>query len=1177
VERPTWPFSAATCRRASAPPPFKPDGVLQARPERRAGRPPQRAGGPFHQPLYCIICSTFLFRVLSRVSRIIQFTIMKTKLALLLAVLVPLVAPAADELTAALQRGLFNEEAEQNLTAAIKAYQSVVAGADAQRKLAATAVFRLGECYRKLGQTNESVAQYQRILNDFTDQTNLVTLSRQNLVGLGIAKTSSAQAGDTMSIGLLEAVLAAKQADAAQANAQVQQLQALDPSDLRRILPTVAPDPLLNKLLEELSSSQTKAAEQSKKFTEGHPELRAVHEKIKALHAQIDDRTAGILQGLKVKAEVLTRQVEHLKQELANLATSRIEPGGGPVPSGMDPAARAQLKELLQGEIAIASQLLAEQRRKVQAGVISPAEVSRFERDVLGLNRQLLAVDGLTSTEDRKRWREMLVEEITLAEKAVQNERAKLDAGKSIASELAKLQRDVFALKRELVALDAAPVQSASLSALETNTTLTDAEETELKQIKAIIRDSPDLINAKAAKEMSRLQNAAEAGQVKVAEYLLANGADVNARFGGRGTPMHLAAERGHKTMTELLLRHGADANSGDSGGTPLHYAVENGHKAVAEVLLANQADPNAKGSGRRVTGGLTPLHVAVFHGFTTVAELLLANGAKVDSTDGGGGTALHTAATYGHPRAAQLLLTNKADVNALDNDGRTPLHAAAHVKHQVNPSSSPHSIARLLLEHQAEVNARIARGDHKGWTPLDLAAAYSDRAMAELLLANKAEIDAVGPFSQTPLTRAAGRNNPELVDALLAAGANVNAQQENRHTALSLAIYANDERTVSVILARKPDLEVRGEDNLTVLQFAVSSRKDGIAELLLQAGANPNVYYDQDGNTPLHWAVDPKRKPLVKLLLDHQANPNARNNSGRTPLDLTKSGLGFPSRNPSEQPAINEIAELLKQAGADEQLQRRGAISISRRSRDYLAPWFVQGSNTWNRFTLLELIAGVYAQSPPFAFPDFARVTISRLGSAGSKSAEIAVDVEALLASGDCSKDVPLEWGDVVEIPERDRKLNAIWGGLSFGEIEALKRCLDRKVDIIVKGEATKLTLTLTFIHPGGQPSTPHMSMFWLGSTVRNANVLRASSDLGRVKVRRVDPASKQPREIILNLERADPRIDLWLRDGDVIEVPEKDPNAAATSAPAAVVTPDNSPFRSIPSRSLRPLPQPK
>jgi hypothetical protein len=48
VERPTWPFSAATCRRASAPQRLEPTDELGAIDQRRAGRPLQRAGGPFH-------------------------------------------------------------------------------------------------------------------------------------------------------------------------------------------------------------------------------------------------------------------------------------------------------------------------------------------------------------------------------------------------------------------------------------------------------------------------------------------------------------------------------------------------------------------------------------------------------------------------------------------------------------------------------------------------------------------------------------------------------------------------------------------------------------------------------------------------------------------------------------------------------------------------------------------------------------------------------------------------------------------------------------------------------------------------------------------------------------------------------------------------------------------------
>src|SRR5205809_1724960 len=88
--------------------------------------------------------------------------------------------PAAETLSETLQKGLFEEEANHNFEAAIKAYQAVLQQTDEQRKLAATAVFRLGECYRKLGKTNDASAQYERVLRQFGDQTTLSDLSRQN-------------------------------------------------------------------------------------------------------------------------------------------------------------------------------------------------------------------------------------------------------------------------------------------------------------------------------------------------------------------------------------------------------------------------------------------------------------------------------------------------------------------------------------------------------------------------------------------------------------------------------------------------------------------------------------------------------------------------------------------------------------------------------------------------------------------------------------------------------------------------------------------------------------------------------------------------------------------------------------------------------------------------------------
>ncbi len=68
----------------------------------------------------------------------------------------------------ALQRGLFEEEANHNLDSAIQAYESVASQFDKDRKLAATAIFRLGECYRKQGNTNAATAQYERIVREFS-------------------------------------------------------------------------------------------------------------------------------------------------------------------------------------------------------------------------------------------------------------------------------------------------------------------------------------------------------------------------------------------------------------------------------------------------------------------------------------------------------------------------------------------------------------------------------------------------------------------------------------------------------------------------------------------------------------------------------------------------------------------------------------------------------------------------------------------------------------------------------------------------------------------------------------------------------------------------------------------------------------------------------------------------
>ncbi len=72
------------------------------------------------------------------------------------------------------------------------------------------------------------------------------------------------------------------------------------------------------------------------------------------------------------------------------------------------------------------------------------------------------------------------------------------------------------------------------------------------------------------------LDKAASSGRCEIIEYLLDEGADVNAGRPGGSTPLHTAAWWGRPEVVELLLRRGAEVNAVDfCGETPLHKATQ--------------------------------------------------------------------------------------------------------------------------------------------------------------------------------------------------------------------------------------------------------------------------------------------------------------------------------------------------------------------------------------------------------------------------------------------------------------------------------------------------------------------------------------------------------------------------------------------------------------------------
>jgi hypothetical protein len=170
-----------------------------------------------------------------------------------------------------------------------------------------------------------------------------------------------------------------------------------------------------------------------------------------------------------------------------------------------------------------------------------------------------------------------------------------------------------------------------------------------------IAKDS-SCVNRTTGYGMSPINLAALRGHVAIVKMLIAKGASAVEPTGsgesGLSTPLHKAAEGGHKDVAELLLANHADVNAKDNqGATPLHWAAAYDHQDVVELLLTNNADVNAKAND-----GATPLHYAAYGRQTNVVELLLANKADVNAKDNKGYTPLHFAVANQRKDVADLL-----------------------------------------------------------------------------------------------------------------------------------------------------------------------------------------------------------------------------------------------------------------------------------------------------------------------------------------------------------------------------------------------------------------------------------------------------------------------------------------------------------------------------------------
>lgn len=195
----------------------------------------------------------------------------------------------------------------------------------------------------------------------------------------------------------------------------------------------------------------------------------------------------------------------------------------------------------------------------------------------------------------------------------------------------------------------------------------------DLDKIKQWVDQEPGLVHIKTTWDASvqgyywplgvtPLFWAATTGNVELATFLLARGADVNAADHVGATPLHHAIRMGQPEITRLLLEHGANVNARSNiGQTPLHLAVLRDNQEVAGLLLTNGAEVMALDHHN-----YTPMHWAMMKGYVAMANLLGSHGAEKPT-----GVAAHASTSISKAKKRRVPVGQEIWGRVIDGSGQ--------------------------------------------------------------------------------------------------------------------------------------------------------------------------------------------------------------------------------------------------------------------------------------------------------------------------------------------------------------------------------------------------------------------------------------------------------------------------------------------------------------------------
>lgn len=334
----------------------------------------------------------------------------------------------------------------------------------------------------------------------------------------------------------------------------------------------------------------------------------------------------------------------------------------------------------------------------------------------------------------------------------------------------------------------------------------------------------------------SLLTKAISNGKTELAKVLISKGADVNFKSPiNNQTPLLLAIEQGNTEIVQVLIAEGANVNiKTASNQTLLSLAIEKGNKDIISALLKSPDLQPAQCQEQMMYAAMNGNH-----------ELLkmLSESEKIDLKDPV--NQLMMASASGDLKSFREAIranTTRADalpmdqfINQVDQNGSTPLMWAASI------GKPDHvTLVQLMLGPDIKPHLGINQQNKNGETALMFAAREGKNQVVRLLLqAPNIDINIQDNSNKTALDLALevqGPDGDEVASALVMKGAHFTEKD------LIKAIKLGHQSLVKALIEKNCSVNTPDAGNKTPLLIALETGNVESLQVLLQAGANPNI-----------------------------------------------------------------------------------------------------------------------------------------------------------------------------------------------------------------------------------------------------------------------------------------------------------------------------------------------